>query len=741
VDVPTLRWEAQRDVNEYRVSVRDNTGAVVASATTRAVSWTPRTALDPEANPHSWSVVAVDEDDSTSPNYGWRSFSVTGNQPDDPAVAPLTPTQPAPSSRFPALTWEPMPGAAYYRITVGVDGTGYNLDPTTTPMLSQTFAYSSLTDEKDYFLTPGRYRWRITAYDEDGGSLGTGPATTFTITELPAVTGQRIALTGSATGTAALSCDARLGHSATEDEFCLGVPSTPVLRWEPVPGASSYMVYLAEDRDLTQLVYGNSATNSGIPRTKNTMWTPSFAQNPAALPDNESAEAYFWYIRPCKTPNSCGADPLNTDDAATHAFRKIAPQVEQLAPAAEATVGHQVTFTWKDYKTTNDGAVFPKDVPGAPSSHLTADRYRIQVFSSSAGGTPIDDQTVDQTTYTPWRTTYPEGDLWWRVQAIDGAGNGLAWTPLRRLVHRTAYPNLNPDEVLVGGTQGPLDTAIEPFHNQHVNGDVVLSWTARNYDASWNIEIYRNDDTTGSPANLVTKATTQQAAFTWTSQLPASSSAYRWRIQRRDALGKVGPWSDWGRFFVDNAEMALHGPGSGYQPADGVVFGWSSVTKAASYRLVVTGEDGGTSFTTTTVATSWAETRRLRTGHYTWQVKALDGTGGEIGSSPRRTFQVDDTAPTVVSRSPAYSARAKANVVLKFSEPVENVTTKTVQLRVKGRKAPLRARVTLSNDGRKATLNPSAKLARKEHTVKVTTGIRDLAGNPLAKQSWTFSVR
>ena len=54
--------------------------------------------------------------------------------------------------------------------------------------------------------------------------------------------------------------------------------------------------------------------------------------------------------------------------------------------------------------------------------------YRIQVAQSATitDANAIDDQTVDQTTYTAFTDLYPEGDLWWRVQAIDAAGNRLS---------------------------------------------------------------------------------------------------------------------------------------------------------------------------------------------------------------------------------------------------------------------------------------------------------------------------
>ena len=59
------------------------------------------------------------------------------------------------------------------------------------------------------------------------------------------VTGLKIAVDGSgiATGTAG---HGRRGNGCA-DALCAGVPTTPVLSWDPVPGATSYDVYYAQD--------------------------------------------------------------------------------------------------------------------------------------------------------------------------------------------------------------------------------------------------------------------------------------------------------------------------------------------------------------------------------------------------------------------------------------------------------------------------------------------------------------
>src|SRR5690606_29484657 len=121
--------------------------------------------------------------------------------------------------------------------------------------------------------------------------LASGPRATFTIEDLPAVSGHRIALRGSdldavVTPDCAIALGAT-GRGAANEAQCEDVPVTPVLDWDPVPGASHYIVYLAEDRELTNLVYKSpTARTAAGTLTSNTRWTPRWNHTPKALPDS-----------------------------------------------------------------------------------------------------------------------------------------------------------------------------------------------------------------------------------------------------------------------------------------------------------------------------------------------------------------------------------------------------------------------------------------------------------------------
>jgi Ca2+-binding RTX toxin-like protein len=120
------------------------------------------------------------------------------------------------------------------------------------------------------------------------------------------------------------------------------------------------------------------------------------------------------------------------------------------------------------------------------------------------------------------------------------------------------------------------------------------------------------------------------------------------------------------------------------------------------------------------------------------------GTGPVSALSNAVTVIGDTVAPVVTARTPAAAAAnvsVSTLVSASFSEPVQGVTGTTFTVRI-GAGAAIPATLSLNPGGTSATLTPSAPLANATtYTVTLTggaTGIRDLAGNPLATTTWTF---
>lgn len=136
----------------------------------------------------------------------------------------------------------------------------------------------------------------------------------------------------------------------------------------------------------------------------------------------------------------------------------------------------------------------------------------------------------------------------------------------------------------------------------------------------------------------------------------------------------------------------------------------------------------------------------LTSGTYAFEVRATDASGNADGSPARRTFTIDTTKPTVGSVTPRHLAKnisARTNVTAAFSEAMSAATLNrtTFKLVKKGTRTPVAAGISYS--GNKATLNPSRNLtAGATYTATVTTGAKDVAGNPLAAtKTWRFTIR
>ena len=173
-------------------------------------------------------------------------------------------------------------------------------------------------------------------------------------------------------------------------------------------------------------------------------------------------------------------------------------------------------------------------------------QYRIQVDTDTAFQAPfVDQQIVDQATYTAFDRLYPEGELYWRVQAIDSDDNGLTWS----------------EAVAIDKSSPPVEI-VSPAADGTVDGTAPLRWKPQAFLGSYDVEVYRDDDSTFSTGNRVVSATRVKTTAYVTAPLTPSSSAYRWRVRRPDATDNAGPWST-GRFFVRSRVLALLLPAPG----------------------------------------------------------------------------------------------------------------------------------------------------------------------------------
>jgi hypothetical protein len=727
-----LDWEPVPGARTYDVQISDGPSFDPGSTTTatgvQGTRFSPKITLNNDQ--FWWRVRAIDLNGQATTwaqtNFGFNRVFEHQSQ----AVYPLgSYSSPAPlTTSRQYYEWTPVPQASDYELIVAND---INFSQNARSCRTSGTTYTPRSTADCGYKPTGTTFWMVRPldkpYETNGlpGQYASVPqAITWTDSTPPPaafdpsleVQGMKVAVTGSGAGCASALCD--------------NVPTTPVFSWDPMPGATSYQVFVGQDNKFTTSVL---ATKSVPIPTSSTMMTlewrasgnSSTGDQLSALPDSSAGQAYHWYVRACgQTPSgpACGPFPVSSPfSLGTKAFRKVSPPVTGLTASNGA--GTEISFGWDDYLATNLATAW-----NGETGIQSARGYHIQVDNEPSFQAPLlDDQVIDQTTYTAIDRLYPEGTLYWRVQATDSEGNGLTWSETRSLTKESPAVQLQ-----------------SPGNGATVSGTVPLRWAPQAFAASYTVEVYKNNDRSFSSVNRLFAATVKTPAYVWTQPIPADPTAYVWRVRRTDADGNPGPWSAPYEFRSLGAAPVLTSPANGsWQPGVGTLFTWTDVPGAASYNLVATSATGSRLVSITTPGNAYATTKAIPTSSYTWTVTALDAGGKSLGTSLTGNFRVDATAPQVKTTKPTRTATPTSILAATFSEKVQGVGKKTMRLYQKGKKKPLKAKVVIKKGGRKAILKPKAKLKKgKTYLVKFTASrITDQAGNALVKpKEWSVTV-
>ena len=164
------------------------------------------------------------------------------------------------------------------------------------------------------------------------------------------------------------------------------------------------------------------------------------------------------------------------------------------------------------------------------------------------------------------------------MQAIDADGNALAWSLNKNLTgNARAIKKVS-----------PAPTLSSPANNGTSSGNPTFRWDPLNYAAKYNLEVYKNNDTTLSSANRVVNVpTVNRASYAvYDKVLPQSTSPYLWRVRRVDGSTCSAPGVRCGRSgsSVTRRRRPTRTPGC-YVTSNDAFFTWLPVDGAANYRF------------------------------------------------------------------------------------------------------------------------------------------------------------
>ena len=595
-----LRWEPVPHAVKYIVTVAADPALatqVIGSANNPVE--TVGTALSPsgslEPGQYWWAVTPVDAVGhrgvrSVIGSFRWQWPSGTNLQVENlSSVA---------NEYEPKFSWDRVPGAASYEVEVN---SAQDFAPGSKVCCTDKSIGTSLAPKKVF---PNNiYYWRVRAVNPDGkaGVWNLGP--TFNKAFNPSI--PNLHLRNNLSDSSALSTD------------------SPIIDWDPVPGAASYDVEVVPYEDVTPLNgIDDPLCNRGNPdwevTTATTAWTPLatggdspiFNKSDTNEPNNRlrDGDSYCVAVR-ARAATSTSAQRvtsgwtyLNGDNApgfkyTAHAVSAGTPVMtvfDYLSPVSP--VGGPVTvtprmplFTWKHI----DGAcgyfiIVAKDVDF--TTIVDVARTRIPAYAPRKSGSPL--------VYPDESTLY----YWAVIPVLGGACDSYS-------------PQLNAPQNFRKDSVPP--SVLAPPHDADVTDQPTFSWGATEGARDYRLQVAL-DPSFGS---VIDDAVTSSTAFTSFTTYPADSQLY-WRVRANaDNSPDVGlNWSPTRTF-----RRRLLSPVVGANPESDErvpVMTWNPVPGAISYDVSIEEPDGDANVFSNLRTTVATPTKVFGLGTWQWRVRA-----------------------------------------------------------------------------------------------------------------------
>jgi hypothetical protein len=363
-------------------------------------------------------------------------------------------------------------------------------------------------------------------------------------------------------------------------------PRTPLFTWHRVAGASAYVVVIARDKELTNVV--------DVAFTGETAYAPQLGgEEPLA----DETTDYYWAVVPL---NRKGALPSKVLQNSPQTFNKSSIPPAPLSPVGDIEVINQPTFKWGPA----EGAL----------------NYTLQVATNPTFANPIDDVRTDSTAYTS-SSTYPANEtLYWRVRANDTNTHheGLNWSPVQTFKRTLPIP--------IPSSPSPTSTElIQPFSWSPVPG-------ATSYD--FHVEY---------PEGKTKDLQSESPVLTPTEWV--GPGVWRWQV--RAEFPTIASQTVAGSYFASQTVAHTVAPpreAAGIKSGSRIVISWNPQAYAKQYEVAIsTNETFSPAIESHKITqTNWAPskvdlTKAANKGTLYWRVAAVD-TKGNVGPYATGSF-------------------------------------------------------------------------------------------------------
>ena len=555
-------------------------------ATTTTTSYIPPSTL--ADGKYFWAVTPLDAEHHEGQRSAVRSF--TWGWP-SATTTNLRDLVDAPELDDPLLTWNPVPGAAKYELDVNFS---QDFNPSSKVCCASTTVATGYSPSK--ILANNTYYWRVRPVNVQGseGVWTSGATFTKTFDNVPPVTGSSI--TGLHMRDASGDSGPKPAGWAT---------SSPMLVWNPVPGASAYDLDVfsmtGATCDLTQ-----AKTHFHV-ITPLPAWAPEIGSH-GTLPypstgakfEAENAKLtngqhYCVRIRAEGDDDTAGTRIYGDYTYLNDAFSYVqpapaggglgSPAGSYLSPAGGVQVSSTPIFTWRP-------------IPGANS-------YWVLVSRDPSFTTLVLYAFTQLPEYVPRFTIADEAtSYYWAVIPASGAnGSGVSVTPLN--ASPASFQKRSAPPTLISPTSGQELPATQPqFQWSQVLG-------ARNY----RLQVSTDPQFGKLLDNVVTPST----SFVSNTTYPAQATLY-WRVQVNDDQGIALTWSNAGTF-----KQVLPAPHPVANESSGSsipTWRWAAVQGATSYDVRVIVPGGNAKVYSGIPTPAFVPVQLSGIGLFRWQVRA-----------------------------------------------------------------------------------------------------------------------